>query len=101
MVSAGIHACLGRVRLEALGQILRTAEGRGVPAVDLVRGDPQALSGHVADERSGEQAVIAAEQHPRGTSGHAARGDGSPIRASDCLRLRFNASDASSGGTSW
>src|SRR6266542_3852795 len=69
MVSAAIHACLGRVRLEALGQLLRAAEGRGVPAVDLVGSDPQALSRHAADERGGEQAVVAAEQHPRGDVG--------------------------------
>src|SRR5438876_219997 len=43
-----------------------TGQRRGVPAVDLVGGDPQALSRHAADESSGEQAVVAAEQHPRG-----------------------------------
>ena len=32
---------------------------------------------------------------------HARIGDGSPIRASDWVRVRFSASAASSGGTSW
>src|SRR3989441_8144162 len=63
---AGAHACLDGVLLQALGQLLRTAQRRGVPAVDLVGGDPQALSRHAVDESSGEQAVVAAEQHPRG-----------------------------------
>ncbi len=42
MVSASIHAYLDGVRVEALGQLLRTAQRRGVPAVDLVGGDPEA-----------------------------------------------------------
>jgi hypothetical protein len=52
MVSGGAHVCLGGVRLEALGQLLRTAQRRRVSAADLVGGDPQALSSHAADEGS-------------------------------------------------
>jgi hypothetical protein len=40
-----------------------------VPAVDLVGRDTQALSRQASDEGTGEQAVMAAEQHLRGDIG--------------------------------
>ena len=53
---------LGGVRLEAVRQLVRAAQRGGVPAVDLVRGDAQALPGDAAKEIRGEQAVIATDQ---------------------------------------
>jgi hypothetical protein len=39
------------VRLETVRQFLRAAEGRGVSAVDLIRGEAEALVGDAAKER--------------------------------------------------
>ena len=58
---AAKQSLLGGVRLEAVRQLVRAAQRRGVPAVDLVRGDAQALLGDSAEETSGEQAVIATD----------------------------------------
>ena len=92
---------LSSVRFEAVRQLVRAAQRGGVPAVDLVRGDAQALPGDAAEETSGEQAVIATDQDRVRTPGQALSGDGSAIRASDWVRARFSAPAASSGGTSW
>ena len=55
---------LSRVRFEAVRQLVRAAQRGGVPAVDLVRGDAQALPGDAAKETSGEQAIIAVRSEP-------------------------------------
>jgi hypothetical protein len=80
MVSAGIHACLGRVRLEALGQLLRAAEGRVCPlsiSSGVIRRRSRATrrTNTAGNRRSSRQSSTRV-----GTSGHAASGDGSPIR---------------------
>jgi hypothetical protein len=63
---AAEQSLLGGVRLEAVHQLMRAAQRGGVPAVDLVGGDAQALPGDAAKETSGEQAVIATDQDSRG-----------------------------------
>ena len=66
----------GSVRFGAVRQLVRAAQRGGVAAVDLVRGDAQALPGDAAKETSGEQADIATDQDPRRDVGLDFRGSG-------------------------
>ncbi len=47
---AAEQSLLGGVRLEAVHQLMRVAQRGGVPAIDLVGGDSQALPGDAAKE---------------------------------------------------
>src|SRR6478752_3435507 len=49
------------VGVEALRQLGRVAEGWGVPAVDLVRGDTQTLTCHSPEKRRRQEAVVTTE----------------------------------------
>ena len=53
------------VRLQALGQLLRAAEGDEVPAGHLVEGNAQTFSHDPALEFHRKEAVVAALQEPR------------------------------------
>src|SRR4051812_11557870 len=57
-------AMLGRVGNEAGGQFLGPAEGRRMPAVDLIRRDAKAFARDATYELGREQAVVAAEEDP-------------------------------------
>ena len=100
-LAAAEQSLLGGVRLMAVRQLVRAAQGGGVPTVDLIGGDGQALPSDAVKATSGEQAVIATDQDPRGDAGPSPERRRFPIRASDWLRARFSAPAASSGETSW
>src|SRR6266542_4655716 len=63
------QSLLGGVRVEAVHELARPAQRGGVPTVDLIGGDAQALSGDAAKETKGEQTVVATDQDPRGDAG--------------------------------
>src|SRR5262249_51848288 len=52
----------GLVGLQSIGQFLGAAEGDAVAAIDLIRGDAEALFDDPSHELRGEEAVVAAEQ---------------------------------------
>ena len=65
MLVATEQSKLGGVRLKAVHQLVRAAQ-RGMPAPISSGVMPRRSRGGAAEETSGEQAVIAADQDPRG-----------------------------------
>jgi hypothetical protein len=59
------QSLFGGVHLEAVCQLVRAAQRRGVLAVDFVGGDAQTLPGDAAKEMQWKQAVVATDQDPR------------------------------------
>ena len=89
------------IRVEAVGELLGTAECRQVPAVHLVGRDPEALPNDPALEVGGEEAVVAAQQEPRR---HVRPGGERPrlLERRAGLSLTWCTDSATtSGGTSW